>query len=86
MKDKVKWEINGAEDVANAIDWVRRRANGKVLAIVAIGENAVAISKEVKVSPEDAADMLEAQANVLRRGFAQIHSQRVTRGYVKRED
>jgi len=81
-----EWKIESAGDVAEALDWLRRRMQGKGLVLMAVGANSVAFCKDVAVSPDDAADLIEAQLPTLRRGFAQIQSQRVTRGFSARED
>jgi hypothetical protein len=80
------WEIESADDVAQALDWLRRRMKGKGLVLIAVGVNSVAFSKEVGVSAEDAADLVQNQVQTLRRGFSRISSQRVTRGFERRED
>lgn len=80
------WELRTADDVAQALDWLRRRMKGKGLVLVAIGANSVAFCKEVGLSPEDAAALVEAQLPTLRRGFYQLENKRVTRGYNPRED
>lgn len=80
------WELASADDVAQALDWLRRRMKGKGLVLVAVGVNSVAFSKEVNVSSDDAAELVQNQIQTLRRGFARIQAERVTRGFSKRED
>lgn len=79
------WKIRDAQDVAEALDWLRRRMQGRGLVLVAIGENSVAYAKEANVSPEDAAALIESQMMTLRRGFYELRANRVTRGFRKRE-
>lgn len=81
-----EWELSSAQDVAEALDWIRRRMKGRGLVIVAVGVNSVAYSKEADVKPEDAAELVAAQVPNLRKGFAQLRSHRVTRGASRRED
>jgi hypothetical protein len=80
------WPIESADDVAQALDWVRRRMKGKGLVLVAVGENSVAFSKEVGVSPGDAAELVANQIHTLRRGFQKLKDEKVTRGFLPRED
>lgn len=80
------WPIESADDVAQALDWLRRRMKGKGLVLVAIGVNSVAFAKDVGVQADDAADLVEAQLPALRRGFSRIQAERVTRGFCARED
>jgi len=91
------WPINSADDVAQALDWLRRRMNGAGLVLVAIGPNSVAFSLDGKLAAKDAAALLEAQleGGALERGFADLKRQRrlpdgkmgtVTRGWAKRDD
>jgi hypothetical protein len=79
-------EMTKAEDVAQALDWVRRRMKGKGLVLVAISPQAVVWSKEASVSAQDASELLEAQMPTLRRGFEQCKYLGVTRYWSKRED
>lgn len=83
-RDDGKWELNSGDDVAKALDWLRRRMRGKGLVLVAIGVNAVAYAKDVDVKADDAADLIEAQLPALRAGFAEIHHKQ-SRGFRKRE-
>lgn len=80
------WELTGAQDVAEALDWLRRRMKGNGLVLIAVGVNSVAYCKDVSVSPADAANLVEAQLPTLRKGFAQLQAQRVTRAASRRED
>jgi hypothetical protein len=80
------WELQSAQDVAEALDWLRRRMKGKGLVLIAVGVNSVAFSKEVGIKAEDAAELVEHQANALRQGFKRIEKERVTRGFSTRED
>lgn len=80
------WDIRTADDVAQALDWLRRRMGGNGLVLVAIGTNSVAYSKDVALAPDDAAELIEANMPALRRGFDRLKSERVTRGSSKRED
>jgi hypothetical protein len=80
------WEINSADDVAQALDWLRRRMKGRGLVLVAIGASSVAYCKDPNLSPEDAADLVEQQSPTLRQGFSKLRSLGVTRGFSPREE
>lgn len=80
MAEKKEWEIKSARDVAEALEWVRRRSKGRALVLVAIGVNSVAYAKDPAVSPADAARLVHSQLTVLRDGFEKIHAQTTTRG------
>lgn len=86
MGEKKDWAIKTADDVAQALDWLRRRMGNSGLVLVAVGVNSVAYCKDVSLSPEDAAELITAQVPALRQGFYRIQSERVTRGFSKRED
>jgi hypothetical protein len=81
-----KWEMKSAGDVAQGLDWLRRRMQGSGLVLVAVGINSVAFAKDSGLSPDDAADLIEAQLPTLRDGFHRLQNQRVTRGFNRRED
>lgn len=85
-EEKKDWALKTGDDVAGALDWVRRRMGTSGFLVVAVGLNSVAYAKDPKLSPKDAVEMLEAQLKMLRQGFHTIESQRVTRGCGKRED
>jgi hypothetical protein len=80
------WEIKTAEDVAEALDWLRRRMKGKGLLLVAIGTNSVAFCKDPKINPDQASKILEANLGLIKRGLAQARDQKVTRGSAIRDD
>lgn len=86
MDGNKQWELHSADDVAQAADWLRRRTKGNALVIVAIGTNSIAFAKDIKISPEDAADLIEQQMTTLRAGFHRIERERVTRGFERRDD
>ena len=91
------WPIKTADDVAQALDWLRRRMNGAGLVLVAIGPNSVAFSLDSQLAAKDAVALLEAQleGGALERGLADLKRRRrlpdgttgtVTRGCAKRDD
>jgi hypothetical protein len=84
--EKKDWAIKSADDVAQALDWLRRRMGSSGLVLIAVGVNSVAFCKDVAVSAEDAAELVAAQLPALRQGFYRIQADRVTRGFSKRED
>jgi hypothetical protein len=81
-----KWEMKSADDVAQGLDWLRRRMEGNGLVLVAVGVNSVAFAMDSKLSPDDAADLIEAQLPTLRDGFHRLKSNHVTRGFNRRGD
>ena len=83
---KAGWQLRSADDVAQALDWLRRRMEGNGLVLIAIGVNSVAVSKDAKLLPDDAADVLERQLPTIRRELARLQSHNTTRGFAKRED
>lgn len=82
------WEIKSAQDVAEALDWVRRRMKGSGLVLVAIGANSVAYAADQQLAPRDAVELLQAQIDkgTLERGLIDMKRARVTRGTARRED
>jgi hypothetical protein len=86
MAEQKGWDLKSADDVAQALDWVRRRMKGNGLVLIAIGVNSVAVSKDAKLPPHDAAEVLERQLPTIRREFARLQSHNKTRGFAKRED
>lgn len=86
VEERKDWALKTSDDVAAALDWVRRRMGASGFVVVAVGLNSVAYAKDPKLSPKDAVEMLEAQLKMLRQGFHAIEAQRVTRGCGKRED
>ena len=86
MAEQKGWDLKTADDVAQALDWLRRRMKGNGLVLIAIGVNSVAVSKDAKLLPDDAADVLERQLPTIRREFARLQSHQVTRGFTRRED
>lgn len=80
------WELNSADDVAQALDWLRRRMHGSALVLVAVGVNSIAYAKDTSLSPNDAAEIVQRQVPALQRGFAKLQDQKVTRGFTRRED
>ena len=85
-KEKKKITFQNAQNVAETLDWIRRGMGGKGLVLIAIGVNSVAYCKDIKISPRDAVELIEAQLPTLRRGFAQLEAGRVTRAAMRRED
>ena len=83
---KAGWKLRTADDVAQALDWLRRRMEGNGLVLIAVGVNSIAVSKDAKLQPDDAADILERQLPTVRQQFALLQSHQVTRGSTKRED
>lgn len=86
MAENRDWKIETADDVAQALDWLRRRMNGKGLVLIAVGVNSVAICKDTGVTPEDAAALIEQQQPALRTAFNSLKERKVTRGYYARKD
>jgi hypothetical protein len=86
MAEQKGWDLKTADDVAQALDWLRRRMKGNGLVLIAIGVNSIAVSKDAKLQPDDAADVLERQLPAIRREFARLQSHQVTRGFARRED
>ena len=82
------WPLKSAQDVAGALDWIRRRMNGNGLVLVAIGTNSVAYALDAKMPVRDAMELLQAQIDTgaIERGFEDLKRQKVTRGGGPRGD
>ena len=72
-EEKREWELKSAKNVADALEWLRRRTKGRALVLVAIGTNSIAYTKDPQLSPKDAAELLQQQLSSLRGGFEEIH-------------
>ena len=79
------WEFKTADDVASALDWVRRRMKGNGLVLVAIGVKTIAFAKDAKIEAGDAVQILEEQLPALRKELERISAEKVTRGTARRE-
>jgi hypothetical protein len=89
MGDSAKsWDLKSPTDVAEALDWVRRRMKGNGMVLVAIGMNTVAYSLDKNMSAGDGAALVEAQVNMgtLERGFQELKLRAMTRGWSRRQD
>lgn len=86
MANGNNWELKSAKDVAEGLDWLRRRMKGKGLVLVAIGVNSISFCKDVGISADDAADLVQNAIPNLRRGLSRIQGERVTRGFNQRTD
>ncbi len=86
--NKDAWPLKSAQDVAGALDWIRRRMNGSGLVLVAIGTNSVAYALDAKMPVRDAMELLQAQIDTgaIERGFEGLKLQKVTRGCGPRGD
>jgi hypothetical protein len=71
MAEKGKWELKSGEDVAQALEWVRQRTQGKSLVLIAIGRSGIAYSKAPGVSAADAVQYLEDELANLKQGLQQ---------------
>lgn len=83
---KRNWELKSAEDVAEALDWVRRRTKGAGLVLVAIGVNSIVVSKDVALGAYDAAQLVRENFQGIQQTLQRVQDQRVTRGAGKRTD
>lgn len=85
---KKEWELKTAKDVAEALEWVRRRTKGRALVLVAVGVNSIAFAKDPQVSPADAVQLIHDQIPSLRDGLDRLAAQTetTTRGSQTRRD
>jgi hypothetical protein len=85
---KREWELKTAKDIAEALEWVRRRSKGRALVILAIGVNSIAYAKDSNVTPADAVQLVADQLPSLRDGLSRIDAQpeKTTRGSHTRRD
>lgn len=86
MADKKDWELRTGTDVAEALDWLRRRMKGRGLVLLAIGTEGVAYAVDPKLSAFAAAQMVAAQRPMLERDVLEMQRRGVTRGASRRED
>lgn len=78
------WPLKSPMDVAEALDWLRRRMNGNGLVLVAISPNSIAFAKDPKLSAFDAVELLQLERETLLSGLGQLAGKRVTRDAAKR--
>ena len=80
------WAIKSADDVAQALDWLRRRMGGAGLVLVAIGPNSVAYAMDTAVSVKDALHLVDSliEDGTLERGLGDLRRRKVTRGFQRR--
>lgn len=81
-----EWEIKSAQDVAEALDWVRRRMRGNGLVLVAIGPNSIAYAKDQKLSASAAELLVKANLETIYNGLVKAEAAGHTRGASKRGD
>lgn len=85
MAEKKEWPLNSPMDVAEALDWVRRRMNGTGLLLVALSPNSVAFAADPQLRSADAVQMLRGVADYdIGSGIDRIKAQRITRSCVRR--
>jgi hypothetical protein len=85
-EQKKDWELKSAQDVAEALDWLRRRMKGNGLVLVAIGTNSVAYCKDIALRPNDAVELIESNLQTIRAGLGQAEARKETRGSLRRGD
>jgi hypothetical protein len=66
---KAQWELNSAESVAAALEWIRKRTDGQARVLLAVGARDMAFVKDPNMSPREAMDLLEASLPFVRAGF-----------------
>lgn len=64
-----KW-ISSSKHVAEAVDWVRWKTQGRAKLVIAIGVNSISVAKNIELDPEDAiailTDLQEQLAQAIR--------------------
>jgi hypothetical protein len=78
--------LEKGDDVAIVLDWVRRKTKGRALVGVMVGVNGVAISRDIKMSPRDAIELLRSQLDTIERALEISLQKKETRGAAARVD
>lgn len=78
--------LEKGDDVAAVLDWVRRKTKGRALVGVMIGVNGVAVSRDAKLSPRDAIQLVRAQLDTIERALDLTLQKRETRAAAARRD
>lgn len=76
--------VTNANTVAEMLDWVRRRTAGRALLGILIGTNGIVVSKDLKLSPRDAIEMLRSELDTIAEALEQLPQEKVTRKAVPR--
>lgn len=85
-EQKKQWKLDTAKGVADALNWLRFRSEGRVLVLVAIGKDGIAYSKHPDVPAEDAAQFVEDELANLRQGLKRMEASGETRGAQRRRE
>lgn len=72
---KNAWALSTAKDVANALEWIRQRTEGKTLVLVAIGRGGIAFSKHSEVTPTEAMELLEEELGNIKQGLERMEAE-----------
>jgi len=80
------WELRTGADVAAALDWLRRRMQGRGLILVAIGTNSVAYAADPAITAFSAGELIKAQVGTIERGVMAMQKRKETRSASRRED
>lgn len=89
MSDQGKgWPPRNAAKVSEVLDWMRRgmNAHGKGLLLLAVGQHSICFSKDPKLSPEMACQILVRNIDALQEALSLLKEQEQTRSMMRRQD
>jgi DNA topoisomerase VI subunit B len=78
MPDTWPQWISSSKHVAEAVDWVRWKTQGKAKIVIAIGSNRLSIAKNPDLDPEDAIAILEMVQNEIALAMREMAQRRLT--------
>lgn len=77
--------LTSSEHVGQALDWVRWKTQGKVMLVIAIGPNSIAIAKDRELRAIDAVEILENEAKTIAEILGQLDQRKVTHAAKRRQ-
>lgn len=85
-EQKKQWKLDGAKGIADALEWLRQRTEGKALLLIAVGRNGIAFSKHPDVKAEDAVHFIEEELGNLKIGLQRLDAEGQRRGAQSRKE
>lgn len=81
-----QWKLDTAKGIADALEWLRWRSEGKAKLLIAIGDNGIAFSKHPDLKAEDAIHFIEEELASLKQGLQQLDATKERRGARRRRE